>query len=72
MKLQGQSTLSNDEKVTEAKKHVRYLLDNQRKAMDAKEHGFVLGIDENLTRYGSKTVISNRVLFWLRDLVTKY
>jgi hypothetical protein len=72
MKLQGQSTLTNDEKVTEAKKHVRYLLDNWRDSMDTEERVFVINIDDNLTRYGSKTAISTRQLFWLRDLVTKY
>jgi hypothetical protein len=71
MKLQGESTLTNDEKVTEAKKHVRYLAD-WLASMTEKERGFVVGLDEALTRYGSKTAISNKVLFWLRDLVTKY
>lgn len=69
--LQGQSTLSSDEKVTEAKRHVAYLAAHYAE-MDDKECKFVKDIAENLQRYGAKTVISNKVLFWLRDLNAKY
>jgi hypothetical protein len=64
MKLQGQSTLTDEEKVTEAERHVNALQDSFEQ-MTQGERTFV-------EQYGTKTVISNKQLFWLRDLVTKY
>ena len=69
--LQGQSTLSHDEKVTEAKRHTAYLRPHYSE-MDSKECNFVKDVADNLQRYGAKTAISNKVLFWLRDLTMKY
>ena len=69
--LQGQSTLTDDEKVTEAKRHVAALAKSFSEMTD-KERDFVQGIADNLQRYGAKTVISNKVLFWLRDLNMRY
>jgi hypothetical protein len=69
--LQGQSTLTDDEKVTETKRHVAALAKSFSEMTD-KERDFVQGIADNLQRYGAKTVISNKVLFWLRDIAMKY
>jgi hypothetical protein len=71
MKLQGQSTLTDEEKVTEAERHVNALQDSFEQ-MTQGERTFVEQLAENFQRYGTKTVISNKQLFWLRDLVTKY
>jgi hypothetical protein len=69
--LQGQSTLSDDEKYTECVKHVNYLLDHVERMMD-NERQMVEGLSDRMDRFGNKTQISNKVLFWLRDLVAKY
>jgi hypothetical protein len=71
MSLQGESTLSDAEKVTEAIRHVGYLLDFTERMMD-NERKFVEGLSDRLDRYGAKTQISNKQLFWLRDLILKY
>jgi len=71
MSLQGQTTLTDDEKITEAKRHVKYLKFHLTEMMDA-ERDFVQNTDDALLRYGAKAIISNKVLFWLRDLVLKY
>jgi hypothetical protein len=70
-RLQGESTLSPDEKVTEAKRHVAALASHLSEMRD-KDRDFVQSVTDNLQRYGVKTVISNAVLFWLRDLAMKY
>jgi hypothetical protein len=70
-KRMGQSTLTDEEKVTEAKRHVANLLPHVDE-MDERERTLVVDLDDALRRYGAKTVISPAVLFWLRDLVLKY
>ena len=71
MSLQGQTTLTDDEKRTEAKKHVDYLQDFFEQ-MQQNERTFVEQLSERFDRFGDKTQISNKQLFWLRDLVLKY
>jgi hypothetical protein len=67
----GKSTLTDEEKVTEAKRHVANLLPHVEE-MAEEERTMVVDLDDALRRYGPKTVISSQVLFWLRDLVLKY
>jgi hypothetical protein len=71
MSLQGQTTLTDDEKRTEARKHVDYLEDFFEQ-MQQNERTFVEQLANTFERFGDKTNISNKQLFWLRDLVTKY
>lgn len=65
--LQGQSTLTDAEKVTEARKHVEALKDQVSK-MAPNEAQFVTKLAENFAKYGERTYISNKQLFWLRDI----
>jgi hypothetical protein len=69
--LQGQSTLSDAEKYTECVKHVNYLLDFVEQMQD-RERKFIEDLSDRMDRFGGKTQISNKQLFWLRDLVLKY
>jgi len=68
----GQSTLSDDERRTEARK----LLDNIRKApslseLTEKEREFVEKITQDFQKYADRTFVSPNVLFWLRDIHMK-
>lgn len=65
--LQGQTTLTDAEKVTEARKHVEALIDHVA-AMAPNEAKFITDLAERFEKYGERTLISNRQLFWLRDL----
>jgi len=67
MSLQGQTTLTDAEKVTEARKHVE-ALKNHVKAMAPNEAQFITKLAENFQKYGERTYISNKQLFWLRDI----
>lgn len=67
MKLQGQSTLTDAEKVTEARKHVEALSDHVSE-MAPNEQKFIADLSEKFEKYGQRTFISNQQLFWLRDL----
>ena len=67
MSLQGESTLTNDEKVSEARKHVEALVDHVA-AMAPNEAKFITDMAERFEQYGERTVISNKQLFWLRDI----
>ena len=69
MNLQGQSTLSDAEKFTEAKRHVAILQDAFEQ-LAPNEQRFVSDLAERIERYGPKTLISNKQLFWLRDIST--
>lgn len=69
--LQGQSTLTDAEKYTECVRHVNYLLDFVERMMD-NERKFVENLSDRMDRFGGKTEISNKQLFWLRDLTIKY
>ena len=40
--------------------------------MAGHEKAFVVRMTEQLESYGERTVISNKQLFWLRDLSLKY
>lgn len=71
MSLQGESTLSDAEKVTEMRKHLDYLQDHLERMNDV-ERGFVEKMIEQLERFNDRVRISNRQLFWLRDLSLKY
>ena len=71
MGLQGQSTLTAAEKTTEAKRHVDYLEDRLEQMQDH-ERKFITDLIELFERFGSKTFISNKQLWWLRDLNVKY
>jgi len=71
MGLQGQSTLTAAEKTTEAKRHVDYLEDRLEQMQDH-ERRFVESLMQSFERFGSKTFISTKQLFWLRDLNLKY
>jgi hypothetical protein len=71
MNLQGQSTLSDAEKITEVRKHIHYLQDHLEQ-MNGVERGFVERMTEQLESWGDNTRISNKQLFWLRDLSLKY
>lgn len=68
MKL-GQSSLSNDERVTEAKRLLQELQD-YTSAMSKKEQGFVEDMLEKSTAPGF--FVSPNQLFWLRDLREKF
>jgi len=67
MSLQGESTLTNDEKVSEARKHVEALVDHVT-AMAPNEAKFITDLAERFEQYGERTIISNKQLFWLRDI----
>lgn len=71
MGLQGESTLGEDEKKTEARRHVEHLKDLLER-MDDRERKFVSDMADRFEEYGDRTFVSNKVLFWLRDLATKY
>ncbi len=69
--LQGESTLSDDEKRSEAQRHVTYL--RQLTGLMAEyERKFVERLANDFDTYGNRVNISNKQLFWLRDLVVKY
>jgi hypothetical protein len=70
-RLQGQTTLTEEEKYTEAKRHVDYLQDFLEQ-MTTTERDFVERKADAMQRFGTKTMVSNRELFWLRDLALKY
>jgi hypothetical protein len=67
VKLQGETTLTDAEKVTEARKHVEALVDHVG-AMAPNEAKFISDLEEKFERYGDKTFISTQQLFWLRDI----
>lgn len=67
MSLQGQTTLTDAEKVTEARKHVEVLIDHVA-AMAPNEADFITKLAANFEKYGERTYISNKQLFWLRDI----
>jgi hypothetical protein len=69
--LQGESTLTDAEKVTEARRHVNALEDSFYQ-MTQGERTFVEQLAQRFEHFGEKTAISNKQLFWLRDLVAKY
>jgi hypothetical protein len=69
--LQGQTTLTDAEKVTEARKHVEVLIDHVA-AMAPNEQKFISDLAERFEKYGEKTFISNKQLFWLRDIRMNY
>lgn len=69
--LQGESTLTNAEKVTEAKKLIGYLEDHFEE-MQPGERQFVQQMAERLETWGDTMAIMNKQLFWLRDLYEKY
>ena len=71
MSLQGESTLSHAEKITEFRKHIHDLSDHLEE-MTPTERGFVERMTEQLESWGDNTSISNKQLFWLRDLSLKY
>ena len=48
------------------------LLDNTNCDYNEKEEGFVEGLRERLEQYGSNTYVSDKQLFWLRDIKGKY
>ena len=69
--LQGKTTLSEAEKVTEAQKHVEALLPHL-KEMAPNEQSLITKLAENFKKYGPRTFISNKQLFWLRDIRMNY
>ncbi len=71
MSLQGESTLNHAEKITEFRKHIHNLSDHLEE-MTPTERGFVERMTEQLESWGDNTSISNKQLFWLRDLSLKY
>ncbi len=68
--LQGESTLTADEKLSEAKKHVTYLA-QLTGLMSDYEKKFIVRLSGDFDN-NRVTVITNKQLFWLRDLVVKY
>lgn len=71
MKLQGQTSLTEAEKVTEARKHVDALMPFLEK-MNGVEQAFISKLEWQFKKYGNNTSVLNRQLFWLRDLRVKY
>jgi hypothetical protein len=71
MALQGESTLTDAEKVTEMRRHLNYLVDFLEQ-MSYPERDFVQKMIGLLEQYEDRTRISNKQLFWLRDLSLKY
>ena len=67
MTLQGQSTLTDAEKVTEARKLVESL-EKQLGKLAPNEQRLVQSLSDNFRRYGAKTMVSNAQIFWLRDI----
>jgi hypothetical protein len=67
----GQSTLTLEERITEAKRHIATLKPHFAEMTD-KDLAFVQSIDDSLLRYGAKASISPNQIFWLRDLILKY
>lgn len=65
----GQSTLTDAERVTEAKRHIEYLLPRVG-VLSPKEARFVLDVSESLKEFGDRTIVTPNQLFWLRDLAT--
>jgi hypothetical protein len=70
MKLQGESTLSDDEKRTEAKRHIDLLQDHFEE-LAPNEQGFIRDLADRFDRFEERTFISNRQLFWLRDIAER-
>jgi len=71
MKLQGECTLTQEEKATEAARLVKGLI-GKIGEMNDEESIFVTKLDVAFRRFGTATAISTRQLFWLRDLNLKY
>lgn len=67
MRLQGESTLSDAEKITEARGRVERLRPRLAE-LAPNEARFVTEFAERFARYGERTFVSNRQLFWLRDI----
>lgn len=71
MKLQGETTLTPAEKVTEARKHVEALVDHVAQ-MAPNEAKLITDLAEKFEEYGDQTFISTQQLFWLRDIRMNY
>lgn len=71
MALQGQTTLTDAEKVTEARKHVDALVARVPE-MSESEAQFITRLAGQFKQFGARTSISNKQLFWLRDIRMKY
>ena len=69
----GQQTghATEADKVAEARRIVAELSDCVG-AMLTHEARFVLSMEEKFDRYGERTFVSRKVLFWLRDLLNQY
>lgn len=65
--MQGETTLTDAEKVTEARNHVEVLMDHIA-AMAPNEADFISKLAHRFEQYGDRTFISNKQLFWLRDI----
>lgn len=70
-RLQGQSTLSGAEKVTEAKKYLA-VLKGAIGEMTLQEIDLITTLEKRVERFGNRTMITNRELSWLRDINAKY
>lgn len=71
MTLQGRTTLTDAEKVTEARKHIEALKPLVGK-MNANEADFIGKVAKKFEQYGDRAFISNKELFFLRDLRAEY
>jgi hypothetical protein len=69
--LQGKTTLTDAEKVTEARKHIEALKPLVHK-MNGNEADFITKLAKRFEEYGDRTYISNKQLFFLRDLRADY
>lgn len=71
MRKLGQSTLTEAEMRTEARRHLNYLQD-RFEGMTQSERTFVEQRVEAFKRFSDRAVITPNQLFWLRDLAEKY
>lgn len=69
--LQGRTTLTDAEKVTEARKHVEALKPLVGK-MNPNQADFIGRVTKKFEQYGDRAFISNKELFFLRDLRMEY
>jgi len=67
----GETGKSLEEMAKEATDIATQLIDSTQ-AMAEHEARFVIGVLERLEKYGDRTFISPKQLFWLRDLLEKY
>lgn len=71
-KLYQESGGSDNDRANEAMRILEMLTDTEEIQMNEKERGFVQQLRERVEKYGAKTMVSPKQLFWLRDIKEHY